>query len=409
MSELLEQVFSADPAELLSLIAQVIEDPLSDLQATTLVLIGVVVATLLAIVVAILVIGYRVEDEPERTGAARNRPSVERRSTPEPGRTTRAASTRRPLEAALIGLCAVALAWVVGGLTTGLDSMCMSCHEGANPHAERFADGGDDPHAAVACVRCHEPGSVLASLTSNVPARAAHFIEGIAATDSMSPYGVPAPGPGCASCHDAMGAEIRTNSGRGIRMSHREPLDAGAVCMDCHEIQVVSGVVGTWTVGMTPCLRCHDNEQASAECDSCHTLDVAYAMHANREPAPKRLVPETRCGSCHDQAPCDACHGIRMPHTQEFIDIEHPRAATLDLWENGGRTCMRCHTRTRNSCASCHPDPFPGHPVGVWRRLHGDGGPDAGLGSCDGCHGQRARISGRNFCGVCHEEYDNIR
>jgi hypothetical protein len=155
---------------------------------------------------------------------------------------------------------------------------------------------------------------------------------------------------------------------------------------------------------MSSCLRCHDNEQASAECEYCHTRDIAYAVHVNFDPSPKRLVPDTRCGSCHDETKCDACHGLRMPHSAEFLSVTHPREATLDIWYNGGQTCKKCHTVTRNPCTSCHRKVGPGHPVSHWPTSHKGDGPAAAAG-CDGCHGYLAPIRNRNFCGVCHEEY----
>lgn len=418
MSPYIDAILAFDTDAFFALITQVIDNPLSNVQASLLLLIAVVVGTLLAIVVAILVIG--VGDETGRgTGS---RPGSAR---PLPGRTSRGAAPQRapkpparvltPAErrARLAGTVAVTIAsltaaWLLAGLTTGSELMCVSCHGSDMPHTERLSEESTDPHVDVSCVRCHEPGGITGSLTYSVPSRVTHFAQGIAGAEQVRGYGAPVASAACARCHGAELRETVTVEARGVKVSHAEPLDAGAVCLDCHEMQSATGVVGTFTVGMAPCLRCHDGEQASAECAYCHTKDIAYAVNVNIEPQPKPLVPDKRCGSCHDQTACDACHGIRMPHSAEFITSEHPRTATLDIWYNGGRTCKKCHTETRNPCTSCHRKLGPGHPISAWPRIHGLGGPDVGANraACLGCHGYLVGIQGRNFCGVCHPEYD---
>lgn len=420
MNEYVDAILAFDIDALFALVRQVIDNPLSNVQASLLLLIAVVVVTLLAIVVAILVIGFGNDNEDDRTAGGRVGAAARPRGVParaprqsRPPRQPRPPLTRAERRARLAGTVAVTIAslvaaWVLAGITTGTDTMCLSCHRSDMPHTDRLAEEPADPHAKTGCVRCHEPGGVTGSLTYSVPSRVAHFAQGIAGAEDVRGYGAPVASAACARCHRGDVRETATVEERGVRISHVEPLEAGAVCLDCHEMQTVTGVVGTFTVGMAPCLRCHDNEQVSAECDYCHTKDIAYAVNVNIEPQPKPLVPDKRCGSCHDQTSCDACHGIRMPHTAEFIASEHPRAATLDIWNNGGRTCKKCHTETRNPCTACHKKLGPGHPVTHWPRIHGLGGPEAGQNraACLGCHGYLVGVQGRNFCGVCHPEYD---
>lgn len=421
MMEYIDALLSADPGEILALIAGVINNPLSNVQASLLLLIALVILTLLAILVAILVLGYRDEhsedgvesDAGDVVGRARVSATSTRDSSSTTVRESLSCEERgwRVATSVLIVLGCAALAWLLSGVTTGSEGMCLSCHRADVPHVERsVSPESSDPHQATACIRCHESGGVVAGLTTGVPGRVLHFAQGVLTPQRMTRYGRPIALGACVSCHGDVAERTLTVEARGLRVSHREPLDAGALCTDCHELQAVSGIVGSYTIGMSSCLRCHDNEQASAQCSSCHVKDIAYAMHVNRQPTPRRLVPDKpTCGTCHDQDRCDACHGIRMPHTREFVVSEHPRVATLDTWYNDGKTCAKCHTESRNPCTACHRKNPPGHPRSVWPREHGASGPAAGVGACNDCHGYLARIAGRNFCGVCHEEHSGLR
>jgi len=421
VNEYIDALLAFQFDDFFALVGQVIDNPLANVQASLMLLITLVVVTLLAVVVAILIIGFGDDSDAPRAPAGKRRTAGKSAaSTPAARKAARAAekADRAPLTAEarrrrLAGTTATVMvsllaAWLLAGVTTGAETMCLSCHGGDMPHTERLVDeGSTDPHRSTNCVRCHEPGGVVGSLTYSVPSRVAHFAQGIAGAEAVAGYGVPVASDACERCHAADVRGTVTVEDRGVKISHAEPLEAGAVCVDCHEVQKATGVVGTFTVGMAPCLRCHDNEQASAACEYCHTKDIAYAVHVNIEAQPKVLVPDKRCGSCHDQTSCDACHGLRMPHSPEFIATEHPRAATLDIWDNNGETCKKCHTQTRNPCTACHRKLGPGHPPEAWRTIHGLGGPEVGFNraACNGCHGYLAPIEGRNFCGVCHKEY----
>ncbi|MBE0476888.1 MAG: hypothetical protein IBX62_07325, partial [Coriobacteriia bacterium] len=314
MKEIVDGFLALDLSDLLALFDQVIKNPGSNPQASLLVLGGVVVLTLLAVVIAILVITSRDDDDDDGTIEAGLQPEtiVERTVMVErPPREPLTPEERRWLatRSFLLGALGLSLIWLLTGITTGSEAMCLSCHGSDMPHSERLVEEGSDPHASTSCVRCHGSGGVFGSLTYDVPGRAIHFAEGIIAPKTASGFGKPIASSACSSCHRRMGDGIVTVERRGVRVKHKEPLDAGATCVGCHEMQRLTGAVGSWTVGMSACLRCHDNVQASSECSDCHVKDVAQALHVNREPSPRRLVPETKCYTCHDERACDSCHG----------------------------------------------------------------------------------------------------
>lgn len=295
-------------------------------------------------------------------------------------------------------LVSIAIGW-----TTSEPQVCKACHD-SSAHAEAVKAGGTDPHASVSCVRCHESSGLIGSLTIEVPGRLGHMLAAASQDTSgtNTSYG-DVMSSSCRRCHESVLTKTVEDAGRGVRTSHREPVAAGASCTDCHTLS--TGVVSSVTVGMSPCLRCHDGKKESADCAVCHTKDIGAASRSRQNPAKmtgKQLVKTPDCGGCHDQATqCDPCHGgVRMPHSELFMAYGHARQGVEDLWNNNGKTCGRCHTAKRRPCTQCHST-MPGHPTTPWKSLHGASGSAK---SCDNCHARRAVIKGRDFCGLCHGE-----
>jgi hypothetical protein len=101
---------------------------------------------------------------------------------------------------------------------------------------------------------------------------------------------------------------------------------------------------------------------------------------------------------------CDSCHGIRLPHTQQFMAGGHARAAVLQLWSNRGsaRVCNRCHYPGHRDCTKCHESPFLQHAV-TWRTGHQGASWSRSSQTCL-CHEWTpAEHGGRLFCQICHE------
>ncbi len=306
-------------------------------------------------------------------------------------------ASRRMSSAGVVFLFVVA-AWFAGGVTSQARITCESCHPDS-PHAPSVQF---DPHVAVSCVECHEDGSALSRTLFSTPVRFEHFLRAQLFPAEPLDYGLPVSSSSCRSCHASALTGTLVDEDRGVRMSHSEPLDAGAECVDCHTL--VSGVVSSRTTGMPSCLRCHDNDVAVAECSYCHIGDPARAARSDRpEQATfaKAQVPDPSCDTCHDQVAegCDGCHGIRMPHTPEFIVYQHALPGVIDLWENDGRTCRKCHYENRRPCTRCHTA-FLAH-ASTWRQDHSKGTSFTNAGCA--CHDRLAYRTGRNFCEVCHQ------
>ncbi len=301
---------------------------------------------------------------------------------------------------------AVVLVLLAGGVSSQSRSVCLSCHDGI----AHTSESAGDSHQAVRCTQCHEPGGRVRSITLSVPGRMAHIFAGLFETDRTFGYG-PVVGRSCRNCHAGVADEVVEIQNRALLVSHKEPLEAGAGCMDCHVLDG-DAKVGQATKGMSTCLRCHDDTEASAACSTCHTGDVSMAVLAKAGLAlhqPRQIIAQPDCYTCHDPDPCDSCHGVRLPHPEQY-DWTHMYDAAEDIWFNAGQICYSCHTEERNSCyqAGCHEAELAYHYTRdpTFPRTHGIAAaypraldPDVSM-ECDGCH-----LFAGNFetsCEMCH-------
>jgi hypothetical protein len=308
-----------------------------------------------------------------------------------------------PITVASIIVLVFALVWVVAGVTTGSPGVCTSCH-GNSRHT---AAGSEDPHQYVNCVNCHETGGSVARATVNLPVRVEHVISARLESENAKSYGRPVASDGCIRCHSAQIQGVTTNKSRGLRMSHEQPLAAGAQCVSCHILK--SGVVGQTTAGMTPCLRCHNETITSSDCAVCHIGDPGNAIRSEitTDAMASVQVPNPQCDGCHfDMTSCNKCHGIEMPHSIEFKAYSHARDGALDIWYNDGKMCANCHYAGHNNCvqSGCHVSNVAGgHPNPDWAKLHQHASwKDGGKTACS-CHQWNAYDhAGMIYCQICH-------
>jgi len=293
--------------------------------------------------------------------------------------------------------------WVATGITSGVSDVCGSCHTGSL-HASATVE---DPHRGVACVRCHEGGGAVARVTVNLATRVMHIVYARTGSDRARSYGRPIASDGCLDCHKTQLNGVYHNTTLGVRVSHKEPLAAGAQCVDCHALK--SGIVSASTIGMEPCLRCHDGTKAKAGCETCHDGDPAVAITPDTptDAMASAQVPNPQCNGCHtDMTTCDNCHGIRMPHSVTFKLYAHARDAVIDIWYGTGKQCQRCHYTGHNDCTQvgCHINPPSwGHPNPAWAKLHQrtswSKGPQTGC----SCHAWNPYDhGGMIYCQICH-------
>lgn len=307
----------------------------------------------------------------------------------------RVQSKATPARGVVVGtaLAFAVVVWLVAGYTTAGSAVCESCHV-TTPHSASEPDR--DPHVSVSCSACHGLGGTIGRYVFDLPARVAHLVGGVAQYTLQEGFGQVRQSA-CLSCHRSGISEVTVDEERGLRMSHREPLEAAALCLDCHPLD--DGAIAAYRAGMNPCLRCHDSVIAASECSTCHDRKAAAAALSRSGDFADAQVTELRCGGCHDEAAqCDPCHGTRMPHSWEFRVYAHARPGVVDLWFNDGQACGRCHTAERRPCTRCHtPMLGRGHPEQAQSHQ------TAAEVACNTCHHRWAFTPQRDFCtDVCH-------
>jgi cytochrome c nitrite reductase small subunit len=363
-------VQALDPGRL----SDVLLDPRAHLPEVT-ILIGIlIVLLLLLVVVAAIALApppERGEDEPRWP-----------RSTGEAAR-LRLRWRRVGGWGAMAAVVALLLAAFV---YTGRPQTCSGCH--SKPDVVRAWSKG--VHGSVACFACHAApgplgaiaarawvaGDILRSQARLSPTRRDPFV-----SDES-----------CTSCHrtQLLGTIVVAS----VRMSHREPLAAAASCVDCHAGAAHGDLVGAQaSPAMSSCLPCHDDTKASAKCATCHVEDVGAVNRTSLAELPKmpELGKPTTCRGCHPIDSCNKCHGLELPHSDEFVKSGHAMQAAFEKKS----VCKKCHSITVFCNESCHlfnSDGSSPHLPG-FRASHASPGQQ----SC-GCH----RLSRQAMCSVCH-------
>lgn len=370
--------------------------------AVVLLLIAVTLVLLVCMTVALLVFRPRGNDdyEYEYVLVDENGEEIEGPHSDAPARDSSSrAALKDPLRhhrTALWGIGALVVLLLTAGVGSQAREVCLTCHQGI----QHTAVVANDAHQSVRCTGCHESVNVLGAVTVAVPARMAHILSGFV-EEAGGGYG-PVSGSACRRCHTTVSREVVEIPGRAIRISHKEPLEAGAGCMHCHGLDEQRRI-GRQTAGMSACLRCHNDANASADCSVCHTGDVGLAAISTAEHTPRQIIPQPDCYSCHEPESCDACHGVRLPHSPDYR-LTHMMDAARDIWFDQGGTCFVCHTAERNSCyqVGCHANELNFHrgEDPTFPRTHGRD-PEW---VCDSCHVHAASFD--DPCVMCHEHED---
>ena len=387
--------------QVLQSIPDILRDPASNpLQAA--ILLGMAVVLVLVVLLSVILVIMRPspEEEEQLYGAAEAGDAGDEAGA---GVSAKSSATMSWLTATAIIVVVLAVVWVTAGITTARSDVCNSCHTDTKHSAAKI----DDPHKSVPCISCHESGGPVARATVNLATRVQHVLFARAKSSLAGAYGAPVASDACARCHESQITGVRFNRARALRISHKEPIAAGASCVDCHVL--TSGVVSAATVGMSSCLRCHNGKQAKAECSVCHIGDPSRAIQPSVAPGAMASVqvPNPQCSGCHkDMTRCDACHGISMPHSEQFKAYGHARDAAIDIWFGNGQGCVKCHYVGHNYCLQqgCHFFPIAGgHPNPAWATLHQLTPWKNGSQTGCVCHQwNQWDHNGMTYCQICH-------
>ncbi len=351
--------------EILSHTKQVVQDPRSAPQEAFLLLAIFVVVILIFVVLLLLVVLVSAgapEEEKEK---------VEKK----------AEQTEKPdFKGSFLTLSAIVFILTVAAFSiTSQPRTCTLCH----PLKTYYEAWQESPHAQKGCLTCHaEPGILgyLDAKQKGLSNALSYLINQKFEPESQSPD------KACLNCHNSVRKKA---SSKKVRMSHREVIEGGLHCYECHHN--VGHQISTSTAStMEKCLPCHQKGKASADCSTCHPIDIAYQPHLELENY--RLAHFTEdftCRGCHskevDQL-CFTCHLIEMPHPDGWEEGKHAKPAFQNKW-----ICYRCHA----GCRECHErlqsGSNPWYHKANWIQEHRYFQPQ----DCEGCHRP-------NLCQLCH-------
>lgn len=256
-----------------------------------------------------------------------------------------------------------------------LNETCLACHAVNNLSKQ---------HQKLRCISCHkDPGLSGAMVFKLKQARMFSRLRSYELGMSLNC----SPNEKCISCHKTV---LKTLNGKSVRVRHVDFLNQ-TKCIWCHEKEV-HAVFEPESSVMSRCLYCHSplNEEKKCQfchlrqrsvlkysenlnlqhtssffsihgfrsiktCEACHEKDFCNRCHPsyphdkgfNAQHGKAAIENVQECRKCHLIIKCNDCHGIEMPHIQEWKKV-HGKKAVND-WK---RICSRCHTF--GSCRSCH-------------------------------------------------------
>jgi len=248
------------------------------------------------------------------------------------------------------------------------DEFCRSCHTRGRPESHageyRITHGTDVRREPDSCRTCHAIGFCLACHRPNPPET--HEPPTWAAEHS----GTAAANRGvCLACHptnycDAChrGVKPADHDSRWPKSHGRAALKSRARCLECHSRQY---------------------------CDTCHRVPMPHPQYIRARHGTMALGPDKRyCSLCHPAEECSTCHQRTKPASHRAEDWPKQHASS----KAGDPRCVVCHGS--NGCMDCHGLPMP-HPDDWLLKAHGpETGESPGL--CIRCHKP-------DYCMTCHE------
>lgn len=294
---------------------------------------------------------------------------------------------------------------VVFDLATSSPEFCSSCHE----MEFRAGSWRESAHSVVVCVECHQEPTAWYEVPQRVADRAQLLVRDVKAHvsgDFEDPVDSPVAGAEpmtdevCLQCHDP---NRKATSGFRILIDHVEHAKRNGSCISCH-VRTAHALEsrGAAMSLMSQCFTCHgtpEQPDASAECGVCHPADYELLPASHAEPEWARGHGDVaqgdpkQCGMCHEQTFCDDCHGIAMPHPDDWASGPDGHGSVA---ERDQQVCEGCHGSGPDLCTMCHHtsyDPMQG----TWIDQHPAEVRDEGAAYCTECHPGP-------YCSYCHTQ-----
>ncbi len=302
------------------------------------------------------------------------------------------ADARRRILRLVLGLVALAALTYVWDYSTS-DAACARCH-----FTKRAIDShADGTHSDTACSTCHVGPGLSAAVQVRLRGLDNAVTQLSGEPEDMAPTRVP--NGACLSCHANVLEGVTV--ARSIRIRHSDLLEIGHACTDCHNTEGHGKEVARAQYPrMGLCIACHDGERAPAECDVCHSEDVGVAVRRLERPFAQISTGREDCRGCHPMDTCIACHGLELPHSDDFIRGYHALKGYTQT-----RMCLGCHD-LKAFCNGCHQFQVKTNGATSWPRYHISQGEfvvwhsnpnNPGIREC-ACH----ELDRKKFCNYCH-------
>ena len=307
----------------------------------------------------------------------------------------------------IVGIVAIVgvLLVVAFDVVTASPRLCASCHE----MRPRTASWHSSAHLGVNCWQCHQQPRPWYAYPLRLADRSrilARDVRAHASRDTTAPVDGPVAGVEpmsdavCLQCHQA---NRKATSGFRIKIDHVEHAKRNGSCVSCH-VRTAHPLQSRSTplTLMSQCFTCHgtaEKPEASAACSLCHPTgyELTPASHKAKTWTPQlhgrtAETDRSQCRMCHDQQFCDDCHGLEMPHPQDWAQGESGHAAVA---ETTRAVCSRCHTEKPDLCSMCHHKPAYDPGKGTWVQQHFEAVETSGAAYCFDCHAP-------GYCVRCH-------
>lgn len=109
-------------------------------------------------------------------------------------------------------------------------------------------------------------------------------------------------------------------------------------------------------------------------------------------PSLPKVQTINECYTCHSEKFCVDCHGIEMPHPEDFKETHG------DAGKKDPKVCANCHGDINVFCDECHHGTSLGVPYNAgtdWRTKHPETVASVGASVCFECHNP-------TYCANCH-------
>lgn len=195
----------------------------------------------------------------------------------------------------------------------------------------------------------------------------------------------------CVTCHSDLAAGKSKNDSAG----HKSHLSAGLTCQECHGNVAHEGSVRQ---KREDCVKCHSKGIPKPKSHKSALFTLSHG---------KSFLQKYSCRICHIQGSkqkvCMDCHGIEMPHREQYAEIHLDQIKLMGL-----KKCQVCHieeTKQRGAAVNSDRQAVKKKKELACARCHGNKLLHNRTKALP-THGQQSLKEGTKACYTCHKPAD---